>query len=101
MVSAFGVARSLSGQGDAFSGCLATRLAMMSSPPRPPSPIHSTAGSVGLARSRAFTRVIAHAEPHVRGGGARPSALARALETQAPAADDAAVSQPSWLASMK
>lgn len=60
----------------------------------PPSQYSST---LGHAWSRASTRVSAHAEPHVRGGGCCPVRLRSAWGTRAPAADDAALSQPSWL----
>lgn len=59
----------------------------------PPSHYSST---LGHAWSRASTRVSAHAEPHVRGGRC-PVRLRGPWGARAPAADDAAFSQPSWL----
>lgn len=85
----------MSRQEDAFSGCLATRLGMMSFPP--PHTHTQYSSTLGHAWSRASTRVSGHAEPHVRGGGCCPVRLRGTWGTQAPAADDAALSQPSWL----
>lgn len=64
----------MSRQEDAFSGCLATRLGMMSFPP--PHTHTQYSSTLGHAWSRASTRVSGHAEPHVRGGGAAQCACA-------------------------